>query len=72
MITPGTIKEITPAQAQKILAENGLQVSLDQAAGMVEFLSNFARIILNSLQNQKPLLNEDSLPVHKGEHRRAS
>lgn len=74
MTNSATIQDITPATAQKLLAENGLQVSPEQAAGILEFLSKLAAIALPILlQNQKPLINEeDSLSLHTGEHRRAS
>jgi hypothetical protein len=60
---PATIKNITPAKAQKILAEHGLQVSLDQSKNILDFLYNLAHQTLN---------NENSLSLHTGEYRRAS
>lgn len=63
MQQPATISPITPKQAQKILAENGLQVTLEQATGILEFLTKLAE----STQH-----HEDSIPLHSGIHRRAS
>lgn len=64
MTFPATISTtITPEKAQRILSDNGLQVTLDQAKGILEFLIIFAK----STQQ-----HEDSLPLHPGINRRAS
>jgi hypothetical protein len=65
MTLPANISSITPVQAQKILAENGLQVTLEQSAGILEFLVKLAQ---TSICHDE----ENSLPVHSGEYRRAS
>jgi hypothetical protein len=54
---------VTALQAQKELAGKGMDVSLEQAAAMVELLSKFALITLE---------NEDSLPIRPRVDRRAS
>lgn len=60
---PASIQNITPAKAQKVLADNGMQVSLDQAKAILDFLYNLAQ--------QTLLQNENSIPLYPGEHRRA-
>jgi hypothetical protein len=39
---------ITPVQAQKILADNGMQVSIEQAEEILKFLTTLAEITLNN------------------------
>jgi hypothetical protein len=64
MILSTTICTITPEKAQNILQENGLQVSLDQSKSILEFLVKLAQTSFCQ--------DEDSMPLHSGEHRRAS
>jgi pyruvoyl-dependent arginine decarboxylase (PvlArgDC) len=64
MINIATISSITPEKAQKILRENGLQCSLQEAAGILEFLIKLAQ---TSICHE-----ENSIPIHQGKHRRAS
>jgi len=64
MLFPSNIQSsITPAQAQKILAEHGLQVSLEVSEGILEFVVKLA---------QSTQQHEDSIPIREGKHRRAS
>ncbi len=57
-----TISPITPARAQKILADNGLNTTLEEAAGILQFLIKLATLTQH----------ENSLSLYTGEHRRAS
>lgn len=54
---------ITPAKAQKVLADNGLPVSIEMAADILNFLTKLA---------ESALQHEDSIPLHTSKHRRAS
>lgn len=65
MISSATISSITPQKAHKILQDNGLQCTVDQAAGILEFLIKLAQ---TSICHDE----ENSIPIHPGEHRRAS
>jgi hypothetical protein len=60
-----TISSITPEKAHKILRDNGLQCTLEDAAGILEFLIKLAQ---TSICHDE----ENSIPVYQGEHRRAS
>lgn len=65
MNLPATIQTtITPEKAQRILQDNGMQVSLEQAKSILEFLVIFAKASQQT--------NADSRPLHKSIHRRAS
>lgn len=56
---PATIQtKITPEKAQKILQDNGMQVNLDQAKSILEFLL----ILAQSTQHA------NSRSVHPGKH----
>jgi len=44
--------EITPEKAMKILKQGGLEVTINQAGLIVEFLNKLADISLNVAQNQ--------------------
>ena len=64
MLFPSNLQStITPVQAQKILADNGLQVSLEVSEGILDFLVKLA---------QSTQQHEDSIPIREGKHRRAS
>lgn len=65
MINTATISSITPEKAQKILRDNGLQCTLQEAAGILEFLIKLAQ---TSICHDE----ENSIPIHQGKHRRAS
>lgn len=65
MINTATISSITPEKAQKILRDNGLQCTLQEAAGILEFLIKLAQ---TSICHDE----ENSIPLRPGEHRRAS
>lgn len=53
----------TPEKAQKLLRDHGMEVTLDQAMGILQFLFKLAE----STQG-----HEDSIPLRPGQHRRAS
>lgn len=57
---------ITPAKAQKVLADNGMLVSLEEAEGILQFLLKLATL------SQQVQPNEEGLSIHTREHRRAS
>jgi hypothetical protein len=61
--SPNIATSITPAKAQKLLAEHGMLVSLEQAAVILEFLLKLA----TSTQT-----HEVSHSIHPRQHRRAS
>jgi hypothetical protein len=65
MIFSAPISTITPEKAQRILRDNGMDCTLEEAAGILEFLVKLAS---TSICHDE----EDSIPIHKGEHRRAS
>jgi hypothetical protein len=54
---------ITADKAQKILAENGMQVSLEQSAAILDILLKFAQATLDA---------KDSRPLYQSKYRRAS
>lgn len=55
MQLPAHISTITPDRALKILQENGLSVTLEEAAPLLDFLVKLA---------EHTLKNEDCLPIH--------
>ena len=60
---PASITTWSPEKAQKFLRENGMDVTIEQAKGILEFLVKLAK----STQQ-----HENSLPLHPRQHRRAS
>lgn len=53
------ILTVTPEKAKKLLSENGLQVSDQQAAAIVKFLTTLATATIT---------DEKLLPVYKSKH----
>jgi hypothetical protein len=59
MNNTSTISSITPQTAKKILADNGMFVSEEIAADVLQFLTTLATTIIR---------NEKLLPVHTSKH----